>query len=63
MITGIEYINMSKHDIYEEYCKIYKEYKMLVEREMNRLKAESNNLKMELLSYYIPKVGESEGEE
>lgn len=54
MITGIEYINMSKHDIYEEYCKIYKKYEMLVEREINRLKAESNNLKMELLSIQNP---------
>ena len=53
MITGIEYIKMSKHDIYKEYCKIYREYEIVVEQEINRLKAELNDARLELLLSYI----------
>ena len=53
MITGIEYIKMSKHDIYKEYCKIYREYEIAVEQKTNRLKAELNAAKAELLLSYM----------
>lgn len=42
-ITGLEYMKMSKHDIYEEYCKLYEEYEENIEGEIKRLKIELNN--------------------
>lgn len=46
-ITGLEYMKMSKHDIYEEYCKLYEEYEENIEGEIKRLKTELNNAKID----------------
>lgn len=51
-ITGLEYMEMSKHDIYEEYCKLYEEYEENIEGEIKRLKTELNNARIDAMVTY-----------
>jgi hypothetical protein len=51
-ITGLEYLKMSKHDIYEEYCKLYEKYEENIEEEIKRLKTELNKSKIDAMIAY-----------
>ena len=48
-ITGLDYLKMSKHDIYVEYCKVYEEYEKNIKKEIERLKAELNDARVEVM--------------
>lgn len=52
-ISETDYPNMSKDDLYIEYCKLYNEYEKLVKREIERLETEINKAKIELQLSYI----------
>ena len=54
-ISETDYLNMSKDDLYKEYCKLYNEYKNLVEQEIERLEMEINKAKIELQLSHIQK--------
>lgn len=54
-ISETDYLNMSKDDLYKEYCKIYDEYENLVKQEIERLETEINKAKTELQLSYIQK--------
>ncbi len=54
-ISETDYLNMSKDDLYKEYCKIYNEYENLVRHEIERLKMEINKAKIDLQLSCIPK--------
>lgn len=54
-ISETDYPNMSKDDLYKEYCKIYNEYEKLVEQEIKRLKMELNAARIEFQLSHIQK--------
>lgn len=59
-ITGIDYLKMSKYDIYKEYCKIYNELENISTEYLMRMKKELNDANIELMLSCLQKPIESE---
>ena len=55
MISAIDYLKMSKFELYKEYCKAYKYLETICEMEEQRLKAELNAARTDLFMSYIQK--------
>lgn len=54
-ISETDYLNMSKDDLYKEYCKVYNEYENLVKQELKRLEMELNTARIEFQLSHIQK--------